>query len=163
MKKMLALVLVLGMASLASAAFNLTATPSVGGNYIITISCDTAVAPAGGDEMYWALLADAGTLTDTGASAQQTGVGFDMQLYGDISGAGLAGIGTWGTLFTTGGAIPAGNLFDGFVVNGATTVSLVEILSDFSGYGDTVATVVIPEPITMSLLGLGGLFLRKRK
>jgi hypothetical protein len=162
MKKLLALVLVLGCVSLANAAFILEATPSVGGDYVITVSCDTAVAPAGGSEMYWALLVDAGSLTDAGAMAKQTGVGFDMQLYGDISGAGLPGIGTWGTLFTTGGAIPAGILFDGFVANGAMVVSLVQILPDFSGYGDTVATAIIPEPATMALLALGGLLFRRK-
>jgi len=169
MKKMLTLVLVLAVASLASAAFQIGVTPS-GSNYNLTISSDVAIAAGGGNEHYWALLVDAGSVSDALATASQSGAGFDMQINGDVSSAGLGSYGalgsngTWGTLFTTGGAISSGQLFGGFVVSGAATqVSLVEILPDFSGYGQTLATAPIPEPVTMALLGVGGLFLRRKK
>jgi len=164
MKKLLVLALIMAVAPLASATFTLEKLPAGPAAYTISISSDVDIVAASSNEMYWALLVDAGALTDVGASAKKTGTGFDMQINGDISGAGLPGIGTWGTLFTTGGAITAGQLFDGFAVSGpATLVSLVQILPDFSGYGQTVATLVIPEPATIAVLGLGGLLLRRKK
>jgi hypothetical protein len=158
MKKLLSLVLVLALTSLASATFSLTLVGST-----ISMSSDVAVAPAGGLEMYWALLGTAGmTISDSGAVAAQSGTGFDMQINGDVSGAGLTGNGTWGTLFTTGGSIAAGDLFTGFTFTGTGTVTLVKILEDFSGFDGDQASLIIPEPATIALLCLGGLLLRKK-
>ena len=157
MKKLVALMMILAVTAMASATF------SVDGSDLgdVSFSSDVAIAPAGGLEMYWALAVDAGTIT--GGASAQTGVGFDMAVWGDGSAyAGTPAI--WGTLFTTGGAISDGVLFDSFVVSGASVVSLYKIKADFSGLdGPALATYSIPEPITVALLGLGGLFIRRKK
>jgi hypothetical protein len=56
------------------------------------------------------------------------------------------------------------------MANGVSTISLIENSFYDTGYNQIVGTVMpsmnvqvgVPEPITMTLLGLGGLFLRRR-
>ncbi len=168
MKKVLVLAMVLGLASLSNAAFQLSVVPGTPGASTIAISSTTDIVPAGGDEMYWALMIEGGTGTLSGGVAVPSGIGFDLQLNGDISSSGLSGNGIWGTLFTTGGPIPAGVLFNNINLTGAvvgTVINLREIKADFSDFepGNIASFTIVPEPVTMSLLALGGLCLRRRK
>jgi hypothetical protein len=50
-----------------------------------------------------------------------------------------------------------------FAAAGPSTVSLYEVAEDASYSLITSHTFIVPEPMTMALLGLGGLFLYRRK
>jgi hypothetical protein len=189
MKKLLVLMLVLGLASMATAALSIT----VGG--VDIVDSEVTIAPsdtinvgvyaniAGGSEYasYVLVVASAqgtigqGTATGLGSLSEVK----DNAYYGGyyltkgLTDAGLIG-GDWG-----GGMV--GNVSDisgGALVGDAATApfhceafgdAILLLYTSTSGLAgsysleDTVIIHQIPEPITMSLLAVGGLFLRRRK
>jgi hypothetical protein len=182
MKKLLLLVLVLGLTSAANAAIepllNLTVDGvDVGAEYTMTVGSVIEVGVnsdgiGGTNGKYAAALVINMLGSDTG-----TGIFLDsmMTIY-DGAGEPLEHL-------TGGMAIPvapgvrsaratnavlddyvlAGIGFDfGFECTGLGDVSIT-LIDDVFGPVDTLIIHQIPEPITFALLGLGGLFLRRRK
>jgi hypothetical protein len=185
MRNLVVLMMVLGMASLASASLQI----SVGGDYGVA---ETSITPGthltldigttsditpGVGEGYYALVATAGGTIDytTGftVAAYSADGGVNVEHSAPVSqyvtglGAGEDGVGG-GVLLSLLSSIPAGTIFDGidFLCNtqGDTTLKLYTLDSSFgvSGVADTVVVHQIPEPVTIALFGLGGLLLRRR-
>jgi hypothetical protein len=191
MKKFLIFVLVLGMASLASATMTLNI--SVDGivdppdSTIILYPSDyvTLDIHSGGyhqgsdydDSVYFALVADTGYGTISGGVVCIPPAPVDSSIIEGVSpvDAGMCsepenGIYGWiGAIITSGSVdTPAGIYFDEIVFHceapGDVVVKLYTT-TDFETINlvDSVIIHQVPEPATIALLGLGGLLLRRRK
>lgn len=189
MKKILVLVLVLGLASAAHAGFSI----SVGGNpappdseitllpsetIILDIHGDGATpSPSnvwmfvegpgsinGGDIVYAGSLSAYLDLDEAAAVVGGTPEQL-LQSFGDILGTTLVDLSY--SIYADGSPTPPpldGTLTDGIVFHceGPGDV-IVTIASDLFEVYDRLVIHQIPEPMTLGLLGLGGLFLRRRK
>jgi len=155
MKKMLMLVLVLGLASLASAT-NLTwstnsITIDVGDTATLQLTADDA-------ELYAAKWVgnDPSVIAEITSITALVAAGPDAVVTKDAEGY----TGWWTVqdldFSPTVYEVLAGDQYD-VVITG-----LSEGVYTFDCDGDTLTVNVVPEPMTMALLGLGGLFLRKR-
>ena len=169
MKKIVALVLVLAMASMASAALVLDITGSTAPAGEVNISDNLSVS-----------LVDAVNM-----NIQPFGVGFSLATdYGDYvshmvippdigagwtlnnpagNGVSITGSGTY--MFR---AIPADDVLMNLtfhVDEPWSTMLTISVAGFYQGQdvSQSVTLHVIPEPVTIALLGLGGLFLRRRK
>jgi hypothetical protein len=168
MKKLLILMLVLGMVSTASAAFdygNLTvggATSVVkGSTAVITVSASvTDPWTAFVDDSTWASGGAVTAVTATAKAGQQAGVTLQTNGYAyrfqtvDNTPADLPNVETglqWNITIDDGGL----DITDTFVV--------YFYEDDYTTTWDSVTVHVTPEPMTIALFGLGGLFLRRRK
>jgi hypothetical protein len=159
MKKLLAITLVLGLASAASAV---TVTPSAsevvkGDTISIVVSNDTA-----GGYVNWLQLADM-----AGASLTNVALTGDAGNLASLDDA-YADTGWW--LFTVAGAPGLEPVPNADHIIGTYTALDDSSLVDLILYAEDGATAIssisiqnTPEPMTLGLLGLGGLFLRRRK
>jgi len=129
-----------------------------GGVYGIDLinGMSSAVDGSGG---YFAIVGVEAPLTDgviTALAPDASG------LYGDVAGAGVGLVhGVYGFFGSYNGtwSSPEGLYADGFNST-AATIELYSISDDFS----TVTLVdSVPEPVTVALLGLGGMFVARRK
>ena len=171
MKKLVALVLVLGMCSLANAALTIGVNPAMD---TVTINGDgntTNVAAyllvegpgaiAGGTLEYKGALAAYQDLEAVAADAGVTPAEY-LGLVKDATGKTVVDL-SFATIADT--AAPplstAGILVSGIKLTGTGTVMLSLVSDDFTITYDT-KSVPIPEPLTIVLLGLGGLLLRRR-
>jgi hypothetical protein len=183
MKKLLVLMLVMGVASTANATYSLVSSAGdtldpTGAMYpnitVIGIYNDTAGAGQGfmtivtvpGDAASQALggwtgnatineppsVAGAGENTYLGVIDPGTGVGEVDAWLSNM--AAVPTLDPWGTGILAGYELICRDLGD-------VTVTL--LADDFETVIDTMTIRQIPEPITFGLLGLGGLFLRRRK
>ena len=181
MKKLVALMLVFGMASLASAGLQISVNgdpdpvdTEIWLDYSETLELDIwtdADIPMFAGHL-WMLVVDTTTATITGGQGTVGGstVTGPAPGVGVIPPAGMAGM--WGNVFNLDMTpIPGGTVIaDGLILhcelqNVDAVVQLWEVIEDV-GVGvlyDQVIIHQIPEPATMALLSLGGLFLLRRR
>jgi hypothetical protein len=189
MKKLLVLALVLSMATMASAALQISVNGSQAAADItlapsdtasLGIWTDTTILPGVG-ETYFVLVANTQVgmidyLTGNVILAGDGGVSLEhsVDAQGFTAGTGvdvlppMNGIGG-GVILSVFAGIDAGaQIFDGIVFTcvGAGDVTIELWATDFVTKTKIDSAVIhqgsVPEPITMGLLGLGGLFLRRR-
>jgi hypothetical protein len=178
MKKLLVLALVLSMASMASAALVIGTSTSgplaEGETAALTISTDAPMGFGLGDWNGAAIVVDLSKAMITGGVSlypTEPGIavfadaavdlGFVVPTFPVENGVGF-------TFTFTGANIAASTIIDSLVYTAGSYVGDVTITlygsQDYLDYTNLGSIVInqIPEPITMTLLGLGGLFLRRR-
>ena len=186
MKKLLILMLVLGLTSIAGAALQIsidgdfhpedsTIILDVSDTVILDIWSTVPIIPAGEGEGMWALACDTACAIIAGGSVVISHADWAIGIEPDPAGAGIplpeGHNGVMGYIYTFGEPIPADTaIYDEIVfhcesLNGPTPVSLYQLDDEggIVGIWDTVTIHQIPEPASMLLLGLGGLLLRRRK
>ena len=168
MKKILVLMLVLGITSMASAALTLSGPTQVvvGQTVTITLSAD-AESVAVGDYGYV-------YVGGPGADPVSMITMLTAMTDGLMSGVNYTGntysyfyfVGADSPADTTPPYLSAGDWLT-FDVTASVTPNLsvigISVVSAMGYSGDSHNITVIPEPMTIGLLGLGGLFLRRRK
>jgi hypothetical protein len=166
MKKVLALVLVLGLASMANAAFVIggpdTLDTGAVGSYSISVNNQDVANLEG------FLTASKGMISNTQVVWAGKMVGFDIN-------DGAGGLGVWANFGST---VAAGIPLFTFDYTAPAEVGVVSLLmEDAATYGGSfnlagdeiqigagsLLVNVVPEPMTMSLLALGGLGLLRRR
>ncbi|MCK4959816.1 MAG: PEP-CTERM sorting domain-containing protein [Planctomycetes bacterium] len=174
MKKLVLLTLVLGMASLANAGLELspvtaTANPSDMVGLSVVVDADGLADAA--DYRYLAIVVQGAEGTISGGSAAAGNLTAD-QLGNTISYfplvAGEAGI-DWYVGDSGGVSFAAGTTMidsiDFHMLAEDPTPAVISLYASagFASYEIVDTLTITPEPVTMALLGLGGLFLRRRK
>jgi hypothetical protein len=184
MKKLLVLALVLSMATMASAALQITAGGDRNATEItllpsdiieLGIWTDAQISAGIGESGGWGLVISNVATISGGVSLFPTEPG--ISIFDDIVGnlglpvpEGTNGVG--GMILITGviANIPGqADIYNGITIHcngpGDAVISLVLANDDYSAFTvvDSIIVHQIPEPFTMGLLGLGGLFLRRRK
>jgi len=174
MKRLLVLLMVLGLAASAQAQLSLSVNGSEAPDEItLSVSDTIMIDVTSGDLTQWSGYLE---LVDWGnwdpvpgwqAPLQGEWVG-GMNIYaaaGELAVARANEQGYTGTWFLNAGGltIAAGKQFDiEYHCKDATDVSITLYASDWSTVIDRMK-IVQPEPMTIALLGLGGLFLRRRR
>jgi len=169
MKKLLVVALVFGMASVANAELIQVDGIDPGPSIEIFEGVTPVISVVSEDTSSWlgyVIVEEggAGALSnpakldaagDIGAIAPYTeagwGAGFELTVAMSSGGIPAVAIGPQFTLHYSGG-----------VLGDTATISLF-VDPEYGTPADSVAIIVIPEPMTVMLLGLGGLFLRRRK
>jgi len=136
------------------------ATAAVTGGSIttyLTAFDSTSITMSGGSVGTYFSALDDGNIYLNGDNFQVTAGGITTSLSnGDkLSNYGTVGTDTWGNNYFTG--VVTGTLADGSVVDNTFQIF------NTGNYAGTADIIIIPEPATVILLGLGGLVLRKRK
>jgi hypothetical protein len=186
MRKLVILMLVFGIASAANAALHI----SVGGNtnpkssdIWLTVSQEItidvwsdAIMKAGDDLAGYAIVSNTqlGAMT-AGAITTKYAPLSGFVLYQDAVSSGFPGLaagdnGPWGTMLFTGEVpqVDAGDvIIDGIILHckgpGDVTIKLYSTDWGTAQLLDSVIIHQVPEPMTVALLGLGGLFLLRRR
>jgi hypothetical protein len=182
MKKLLVLTLVLGMASLAGATLTLTADgplellPSesivlclVGDgaevNFTGFITVEGPGSIDGAEVLYVGSLSSYKDAEDLAPDFGMPGAAEVIEMFAGFLGLPLTDVSGWELVD---GAIPpaptAGLLISGILFHCEGEGDAIVTVWDANfGVMDQITIKQIPEPMTMALLGLGGLFLRRRK
>ena len=172
MKKLLILMLVLGMTSTASAVINLTWVDSGGSDIssitVVKNSTITAYLKADDASMYpsakWIgesyTASDYAKITNITATAAAGGNPVILDKTSTYPGWWTTEAKDIESPFTVATGIQWNVTISGLELSGANYTTLD---SDSYGTSDSLDVYVVPEPMTIALLGLGGLFLRRRK
>jgi hypothetical protein len=165
MKKVLILLMVLGITSIAGAATNLTwsvdtVNVGVSDTVHVTLSADNNSAY----DPKW-MGNTAGTIAEIVDVQKRAAAGEDGAVVDKAPGSdGWWTLAAADTTGTPGDTIQSGIQYD--VTIKGLAVGTYTLDSDYYGAGgatNDVLTIIVPEPITIALLGLGGLLLRRRK
>jgi hypothetical protein len=160
MKKLLGLVLVLAVASLANATILTWSADSVN----VAVNGTITVQLVASDNVFYddvwvgadeSLIAQIQSITEVDNNAGDNGYAAAQSVY-----PGWYKIGT-ADMSDPFNSVKAGAQFD-VVIKGLAMGTYV-ISSDAYGQNDELTVNVIPEPATMAILGLGGLLLRRKK
>ena len=170
MKKLLLLVLILGLTSVASAAYsyNWSASQGVVGTAIV-LDIDRTAHTGSWGYAFKMYDPDEGGVGDI---ADMTGAAFGGAQGSAPPAAISAYSATYDGYDLTAGAVSAegtdvyaaGTMFSLTIMPSATgTLTITNYDTDYVTPIDSATITIIPEPMTIALLGLGGLFLRRRK
>jgi hypothetical protein len=178
MKKLLVLSIVLALTSLANAGYVDITGPDqlvVGGDVGVydVIAVDDGVEATQGLYVYFKGPAGAASLDISGVTNEVvSGEVYDATIE-ELQSFGIDTTDVQTPLIWADAVIPSfpatvwtGDMLKGFAFTGLTAGTTIEIVvyGDMDGAVLASKTVeVIPEPMTIALLGLGGLFLRRRK
>jgi hypothetical protein len=186
MKKLLILVLVLRFTSLVNADFPPITSPMklVANEELTSFGIDLPIGMSGnpvqyppvgdGSGGYWAIIGvntDSGAMSADGITYSSTGGNCTLDLSSVDGDAGNTllfnyGEGVWGcfaTSSTSSWSTAAGIYADSFTpLEGATEVKLY-VMNDGMTYKILKDTIVISEPATLLLFGIGGFVLRRKK
>jgi hypothetical protein len=163
MKKLLVLILVLGLCSVANATISLRVNGSeVGTSASVTVT-DVIGVYSTDSSVYLALV-----LTDTPANDLANGaITTNAGDWGNITAYSLSGYGDgyYMTADYSGTPPSAGIQFTMNVSGSIDDTFQIQLWheDDWVNTADTLDITIIPEPMTIALLGLGGLFLRRRR
>jgi len=171
MKKLLVLALVCALASVANATLNLSIVDNLDGTFgIQQTGTFTARVPPNSDGSYFYAVADMGGTIPTGGVVAPGAPG-NTYMFDDAQGGGLPDLGNnngvWGNidlLIASGAdvAIAGGLYISGITAAPGVTVYLYTCDPDMTA-GTLIQTVtLVPEPMTLGLLALGGLFIRRK-
>ena len=166
MKKLLVLALVLGLASVASAALTWeVSSVSIVAGSTATVKIHSSTATYAGGPAFIGVyddVADFASFTPIGTTTENPGAGDNAAAVKDAGGW----TGYW-TINANAGdpATLAAGWHWTAVINGLKVgTNTLQLDTDGSaGAADDLVVTVTPEPMTVALLGLGGLFLRRRK
>ena len=168
MKKLLVLMLVLGLATMASAVVVYTSSPDsvVNGKITWSIIGNQLVGTGtalGGQDGYIVEQSD-GSLAADSAGTRAAGLwneaGDASKLIEDVYGY----AGWWNTFASDiEGVQQATGKWFAFNILGNPTVANPVYVDVYGPVNKIDTMTIIPEPMTIALLGLGGLFLRRRK
>lgn len=176
MKKLLVLALVLGMATMANAGLVLSPMPTevlTGGTFTIDITSNAIISAGVGEYAGFGLVVETSLASLAGGLVVNTTDPGVSLFDGVMAGAGFpppAGTeGVSGTVLAVNGPIAANMLFQGITFTAGQLVGLATVtLVGTQDYATlevlgSAQVLITPEPMTMALLGLGGLFIRRRK
>jgi hypothetical protein len=170
MKKLIFLILVLGTASAAN-AMTLHLTPDLDAETLDIVDTEGYTV---GDDIYWALVGNPSYITFSGGTVDAVApldteiLGYDAQANGMCE---APYDGVWGFIGSIAGTSTGpGTYIDGidyfFHVQGGDEISWVRLIgtTDFIEFTELDAIMIfVPEPMTLALLGLGGLMLLRRR
>jgi len=167
MKKLLAIVLVLGLASFAGAALKL----SVPAGDVASLSTTISVVAGGGvvpTDYFAVVVADGKGVIAGFTNVAPSSLQFDMYEGANAYLPGYNGI--WGGVANISGSTTAAEGTEFLTGIGLTAAAYgpvtVMLYGDLFGQPNVVSSAevnFVPEPITMSLLGLGGLVALRRR
>ncbi|MBN1765957.1 MAG: PEP-CTERM sorting domain-containing protein [Sedimentisphaerales bacterium] len=168
MKKLLAILLVLGMASMASAALSLSSSSVdilAGGTatvYVVSDAADVWEGYIGGSSAVDGGGATAFTVTALAPAGPDGYATADPYGYAGYYAVGALDFNPEDTITVTSGNQFQIDASDADLTSGSS-YDINVYADDWATVIDTVTINIIPEPMTLSLLGLGGLLLRRRR